>query len=219
MIQVATKNKVVFYMEDNPELIPVSEYLLYENTVKLRPTESDIESEIAAAQFIYDSVGFWGKTAGGERIGKAAETLDITDVTAVWKVISERMLKQSKPEYKESFEHKGETYYFPNENLKDSPLSDFINAQQLRHFHAKSNEKYKEILYIFASLVRKKNEPVFQKPEQLEQRVKHFEDVPMSEIFNFSFFLWRRKITSLKILRAHLRALQTQSGLVPEVIN
>ena len=214
MIQydIKTKGKKKsFVMESDLSRIPLHEYLQFEEQIK-RP--DDKESEIQAAKYIYQSVGFWGKWSDTrQRIGEAANELGINEAIAIWK-ICEKFLFPQDLEAAEFFEIENERYFYPSENLKDSKFGEFVNAQQLRHYHQKNENKGDEAVFLMALLCRKENEQPFEDPEKLEARVKFFKsNCTLLHLLTFSFFLLNTKTTSLSDLNKRLRVLLILNGL------
>jgi len=207
------KGKKSFVMESDLNRIPLHEFLEYEEQIK-RP--DDKESEIQAAKYIYRSVGFWGKWSDTrQRIGEAANELSINEVMAIWK-ICEKFLFPQDLTAAEFFEIENEKYFYPSENLKDSKFGEFVNAQQLRHFHQKSENRNDEAVFLMALLCRKENEEAFEDSDKLEERVKYFKsNCTLLHLLTFSFFLLNTKTSSLTSLNKRLRALLIASGLRP----
>ena len=197
-----------FSIENDLSRIPVSEFLEYEKAV-IYPTDG---SDIELAEYIYNSVGFFGKWEDGSRIGDYAKQLSIGEVTAIWKTFEAGLkIPESNSSY---FDLNGERYFYPSENLQESGFGDFVNAEQLRHFYSTQKErKHEESLFIMALLCRKKNESAFKRQEDLNARFELFKKVSMQELLTFAFFLQKRNGQSLTNSVRLLRELLIQNGL------
>ena len=195
-----------FSIENDLSRIPVSEFLEYEKAV-IYPTDG---SDIELAEYIYNSVGFFGKWEDGSRIGDYAKQLSIGEVTAIWKTFEAGLkIPESNSLY---FDLNGERYFYPSENLQESGFGDFVNAEQLRHFYANKNRKHEESLFIMALLCRKKNEQPFKKQEQIDSRAELFKQLSMANLLQFAFFLSKRNGLYLRNLIQRSRELITVNG-------
>jgi hypothetical protein len=132
--------------------------------------------------------------------GLDKDSMNLIDIESVNKVISvlDSLVEEYKPKGINSFECKGETYFFPSEFLKQNTYGDYIEATQLdMYIETMKHGKFDVLPEQMAILCRKLGEEY--DDEKIEEKTKMFRDLKMDIVWEFGFFLTQQNIKLAKL--------------------
>ena len=131
--------------------------------------------------------------------GLDREDMKYVDMEQVTKVVNTIgiLTEEYKPKGIKSFEFEGETYYFPEEFLKNNTYGDYIEATQLdMYIESMKNGKYDVLPEQMAILCRRIGEEYDE--DKIEEKAEKFKQLTMDIVFEFAFFLTNRSENLLK---------------------
>lgn len=174
--------------------------------LKFISTVSDEEIVVKWTEYYVRFVQYFTKLPD-----KYALNLEREQVSWLYKLISLSILTHTYNEEKDSFTHKGQTYFYPpaplsplnlkKQYLKGSRVIDVIEAFQYEKFSKQlSVSQWGVLPYLIAILCKKENEQLPLKTTERElwlaERKQEFETLPLSDAFDVGFFLTKQKVIS-----------------------
>tara|TARA_R100001440_G_scaffold30577_1_gene49030 strand:- start:4615 stop:5259 length:645 start_codon:yes stop_codon:yes gene_type:complete len=123
----------------------------------------------------------------------------MTNVTAVIECLNE-IMEEYKPEGIDYFEFEGDIYYFPMDFLRTGTFGDYIESQQLEmNTQYLKNGRFDILPEQMAILCKQVDEEV--DLDNIEEKTKKFRKLTMDIVWEFSFFLNKRTLTSLSVIK------------------
>jgi hypothetical protein len=123
----------------------------------------------------------------------------MTNVTAVIECLNE-IMEEYKPKGIDYFEFEGDIYYFPMDFLRTGTFGDYIESQQLEmNTQYLKNGRFDILPEQMAILCKQVDEEV--DLDNIEEKTKKFRKLTMDIVWEFSFFLNKRTLTSLSVIK------------------
>ena len=123
----------------------------------------------------------------------------MTNVTAVIECLNE-IMEEYKPKGIDYFEFEGDIYYFPMDFLRTGTFGDYIESQQLEmNTQYLKNGRFDILPEQMAILCKQVDEEV--DLDNIEEKTKKFRKLTMDIVWEFSFFLNKRTISSLGLIK------------------
>ena len=123
----------------------------------------------------------------------------MTNVTAVIECLNE-IMEDYKPKGIDYFEFEGDIYYFPMDFLRTGTFGDYIESQQLEmNTQYLKNGRFDILPEQMAILCKQVDEEV--DLDNIEEKTNKFRKLTMDIVWEFSFFLNKRTLTSLSVIK------------------
>ena len=123
----------------------------------------------------------------------------MTNVTAVIECLNE-IMEEYKPKGIDYFEFEGDIYYFPMDFLRTGTFGDYIESQQLEmNTQYLKNGRFDILPEQMAILCKQVDEDV--DLDNIEEKTNKFRKLTMDIVWEFSFFLNKRTLTSLSVIK------------------
>jgi len=130
---------------------------------------------------------------------KTMKNVPISDVFAVIECLEE-IMEEYKPKGLDYFEFEGDVYYFPLDFLRTRTFGDYIESQQLEmNTQYLKNGRFDILPEQMAILCKKVDEEV--DLDDIDEKAKKFRGLTMDIVWEFSFFLNKRTLASLNVLK------------------
>ncbi|MAB51176.1 hypothetical protein [Marinobacter sp.] len=130
---------------------------------------------------------------------KTMKNVPISDVFAVIECLEE-IMEEYKPKGLDYFEFEGDVYYFPLDFLRTGTFGDYIESQQLEmNTQYLKNGRFDILPEQMAILCKKVDEEV--DLDDIDEKAKKFRGLTMDIVWEFSFFLNKRTLASLNVIK------------------
>ena len=130
---------------------------------------------------------------------KTMKNVPISDVFAVIECLEE-IMEEYKPKGLDYFEFEGDIYYFPLDFLRTGTFGDYIESQQLEmNTQYLKNGRFDILPEQMAILCKKVDEEV--DLDDIDEKAKKFRGLTMDIVWEFSFFLNKRTLASLNVIK------------------
>lgn len=130
---------------------------------------------------------------------KTMKNVPISDVFAVIECLEE-IMEEYKPKGFDYFEFEGDVYYFPLDFLRTGTFGDYIESQQLEmNTQYLKNGRFDILPEQMAILCKKVDEEV--DLDDIDEKAKKFRGLTMDIVWEFSFFLNKRTLASLNVIK------------------
>ena len=130
---------------------------------------------------------------------KTMKNVPISDVFAVIECLEE-IMEEYKPKGLDYFEFEGDVYYFPLDFLRTRTFGDYIESQQLEmNTQYLKNGRFDILPEQMAILCKKVDEEV--DLDDIDEKAKKFRGLTMDIVWEFSFFLNKRTLASLNVIK------------------
>ena len=150
--------------------------------------------------------------------------IDKLSADAVFSIYGTMMENTKPPEPKKikSFRFKNKTYYLPKSkvdyfgnqvDMSEATFGEVVEAMQVQEMSQTFiDNNFKALPYQIAILCRPKNEDY--NDQKVSERAKLFNQLPMSIVWQISFFLIRQKIESFKHIQQSLGQTQSKAQII-----
>jgi len=170
--------------------------------------EAYIDSEFY--EKIIEDTEFFNETLLNQDIfsfitGMKKENVKKTKIEEVNKVLEvlNYLTKDYEPKGIDRFELDGDTYYFPQEYLKNNTFGDFIETSQLdKSIEQFKNGRFDVLPQQMAILCRKAGEQYDE--DAVDEKTEKFKKLTMDKVFEFAFFLTNQNPKYLTLLNMYL---------------
>lgn len=130
---------------------------------------------------------------------KVMANVPMDNVTAVIECLNE-IMEEYKPKGMDYFEFEGNVYYFPMDFLRTGTFGDYIESQQLEmNTQYLKNGRFDILPEQMAILCKQVDEDV--DLDNIEEKTNKFRKLTMDIVWEFSFFLNKRTLTSLSVIK------------------
>ena len=130
---------------------------------------------------------------------KTMKNVPISDVFSVIECLEE-IMEEYKPKGLDYFEFENEVYYFPLDFLRTGTFGDYIESQQLEmNTQYLKNGRFDILPEQMAILCKKVDEEV--DLDDIDEKAKKFRGLTMDIVWEFSFFLNKRTLASLNVIK------------------
>jgi len=130
---------------------------------------------------------------------KVMANVPMDNVTAVIECLNE-IMEEYKPKGIDYFEFEGNVYYFPMDFLRTGTFGDYIESQQLEmNTQYLKNGRFDILPEQMAILCKQVDEDV--DLDNIEEKTNKFRKLTMDIVWEFSFFLNKRTLTSLSVIK------------------
>ena len=130
---------------------------------------------------------------------KVMANVPMTDVTAVIECLNE-IMEEYKPKGMDYFEFEGNMYYFPIDFLRTGTFGDYIESQQLEmNTQYLKNGRFDILPEQMAILCKQVDEEV--DLDNIDEKAKAFRRLTMDIVWEFSFFLNKRTMASINVIK------------------
>ena len=130
---------------------------------------------------------------------KTMKNVPISDVFAVIECLEE-IMEEYKPKGLDYFEFEGDVYYFPLDFLRTGTFGDYIESQQLEmNTKYLKNGRFDILPEQMAILCKKLYDEV--DLDDIDEKAKKFRGLTMDIVWEFSFFLNKRTLASLNVIK------------------
>ena len=130
---------------------------------------------------------------------KTMKNVPISDVFAVIECLEE-IMEEYKPKGLDYFEFEGDVYYFPLDFLRTGTFGDYIESQQLEmNTQYLKNGRFDILPEQMAILCKNVDEEV--DLDDIDEKAKKFRGLTMDIVWEFSFFLNKRTLASLNVIK------------------
>ena len=130
---------------------------------------------------------------------KTMKNVPITDVFSVIECLEE-IMEEYKPKGLDYFEFENDVYYFPLDFLRTGTFGDYIESQQLEmNTQYLKNGRFDILPEQMAILCKKVDEEV--DLDDIDEKAKKFRGLTMDIVWEFSFFLNKRTLASLNVIK------------------
>ncbi len=130
---------------------------------------------------------------------KTMKNVPISDVFAVIECLEE-IMEEYKPKGLDYFEFEEDVYYFPLDFLRTGTFGDYIESQQLEmNTQYLKNGRFDILPEQMAILCKKVDEEV--DLDDIDEKAKKFRGLTMDIVWEFSFFLNKRTLASLNVIK------------------
>ena len=125
--------------------------------------------------------------------------ISIESINSVLSCLNE-VTKEYVPKNVDYFKFEGDTYYFPMDFLRTATFGDYIESQQLEmNTQYLKNGRFDILPEQMAILCKQVDEEV--DLDNIEEKAKKFRNLTMDIVWEFSFFLNKRTISSLGLIK------------------
>lgn len=130
---------------------------------------------------------------------KTMKNVPINDVFSVIECLEE-IMEEYKPKGLDYFEFENDVYYFPLDFLRTGTFGDYIESQQLEmNTQYLKNGRFDILPEQMAILCKKVDEEV--DLDDIDEKAKKFRGLTMDIVWEFSFFLNKRTLASLNVIK------------------
>ena len=130
---------------------------------------------------------------------KTMKNVPISDVFSVIECLEE-IMEEYKPKGLDYFEFENDVYYFPLDFLRTGTFGDYIESQQLEmNTQYLKNGRFDILPEQMAILCKKVDEEV--DLDDIDEKAKKFRGLTMDIVWEFSFFLNKRTLASLNVIK------------------
>jgi hypothetical protein len=127
------------------------------------------------------------------------KNVPMKDVMAVIECLND-IMEEYKPKGMDYFEFEGDIYYFPLDFLRTGTFGDYIESQQLEmNTQYLRNGRFDILPEQMAILCKKVDEEV--DLDDIDEKAKKFRGLTMDIVWEFSFFLNKRTLASLNVIK------------------
>jgi len=130
---------------------------------------------------------------------KVMANVPMEDVTAVIECLND-IMEEYKPKGMDYFEFEGNIYYFPMDFLRTGTFGDYIESQQLEmNTQYLKNGRFDILPEQMAILCKQVDEEV--DLDNIDEKAKAFRRLTMDIVWEFSFFLNKRTLQSISVIK------------------
>jgi hypothetical protein len=172
---------------------------------KYQKTEEEEKSENDLTKYFFHQETKMNKELFSYMTGIDEDMINKISISSINSVLAclDDVTKAYEPKNVDFFKFDGETYYFPMDFLRTATFGDYIESQQLE-----MNTKYLEngrfdiLPEQMAILCKQVDEEV--DLDNIDKKAKKFRKLTMDIVWEFSFFLNKKTISSLGLIKTFL---------------
>jgi hypothetical protein len=169
---------------------------------KYQATEEEEKSDNDLSKYFFDQQNKMNKELFAYMTGideKKINKISMDSINAVLSCLDD-ITKDYEPKGVDYFEFEGNVYYFPMDFLRTATFGDYIESQQLEmNTQYLKNGRFDILPEQMAILCKQVDEEV--DLDDIDEKASKFRKLTMNVVWEFSFFLNKRIISSLGVIK------------------